>query len=404
MAKIIPFKAVRPTRENASLVTARSYDDYSAAELAAQLDFNPLSFLHVLNPAYQDPQKHSMERRFRLVHQKYQEFKDEGILQQDQKPAVYIHQLVSKTKKFTGIIAATSISDYKNDVIKKHEDTLQYRVETFKNYIKYSGFNTEPVLMTYPDNPTLENWLAVKTALAADLDFVTTKKHVHHLWKVDAEDDIAFLQDIFGAMPHLYIADGHHRSASAEMLHDEQRENHDEAHEHFLSFLIAESTVRIYEYNRLVKDLNGFSAAELLQKISAEFDITLVGTELISPTSKHIIGAYLDGKYYNLAVKPTDYGNSLDNLDAQQLYSKVLGPILNITDLRNDERIEYQSGKVPLADLKKKVDTGAFALAFILHPIAIEEIKAIADANLIMPPKSTYIEPKFRSGLVVYEL
>lgn len=406
MAKIIPFKAVRPTRENASLVTSRSYDDYSPAELAAQLDFNPLSFLHVLSPAYQDPQKHSMERRFKLVHQKYQEFKDEKILVQDQKPAYYIHRMISKNTTFTGIIVATSISDYKSDVIKKHEDTLQYRVETFKNYIKYAGFNTEPVLLTYPDNAELSSWIFDQTQRQADIEFITTSMHSHNLWKIDDEKQVAFLTNTFDAMPHLYIADGHHRSASAEMLYDEDHNSANHVKEYFMSFLIASSNVKVYEYNRLIKDLNGLSNDEFLTKIEKYFDILPSGDHPIEAEERHKFGMYLQNRHYVLSLKTElcNFETPLEGLDAQLLYSKILAPILNITDLRNDERIEYHSGKEGLLDLKRKVDEGEFELAFILYPSNIDEIKAIADANQIMPPKSTYIDPKFRSGLAVYEL
>lgn len=407
MAKVTPFQAVRPTRDNASLVTARSYDDYSAAELAAQLDFNPLSFLHVMNPAYQDPQRLSMERRFRTVHQKYQEFKDEEILVKDQKPAFYIHRLNTRKKQYTGIIVGTSIADYKKDVIKKHEDTLEYRVQTFKNYIQYAGFNTEPVLMTYPDSPVFEQWLADKTQRAADLEFSTTKRHTHYLWKIDNDEDVRYIQDTFAAIPQLYIADGHHRSASAELLYDETCKGAEcGAKEYFMSFLIADSSVRIYEYNRLIKDLNNLSKEELLSKISQHFDLKLLGPEMCQPSQKHEFTMYLQDECYLLSLKKREhrFETALDSLDAQLLYSNILAPILGITDLRNDERIEYKSGKHSLAELKEKVDDGEFEIAFVLHPSNIDEIKAIADANLVMPPKSTYIEPKFRSGLVVYEL
>ena len=404
MAQIIPFQAVRPTRDKVSLVTSRSYDEYSPAELAAQLEFNPLSFLHVLNPAYTNQQKTAFEKRFRLVHQKYAEFKQEGILVQDEKPAVYIHKIVSRTHTFTGIIVGTSIADYKSDVIKRHEDTLQYRVELFKDYLKFSGFNTEPVLMTYPDNDQLSDWLDRKTKTLADFEFSTTRKDVHYLWKIDNENDIALLQKTFSDIGNIYIADGHHRSASAEMLYDEQpsAENHD----YFMSFLIADSNVRIYEYNRLIKDLNGLSKAEFLKKLSEYFLIEIKSQQLFHPNRKHEFGMYLDGEFYALTLmaEKCSFKSPLDRLDAQILYDKVLSPILGIADLRNDERIEYLPGKLPVTEIMKKVDDGEFELGFILFPSAIDEIKAIADAHQIMPPKSTYIEPKFRSGLVVYEL
>jgi uncharacterized protein (DUF1015 family) len=404
MAQIIPFKAVRPTRDKVSLVTSRSYDEYSPAELAAQLEFNPLSFLHVLNPAYTNQQKTAFEKRFRLVHQKYVEFKQENILVEDETPAVYIHKIVSKNHTFTGIIVGTSINDYKSDIIKRHEDTLEYRVELFKDYLKYSGFNTEPVLMTYPDNETLENWIAEKTKSLADFEFSTTRKDIHYLWKIDGAADIAFLQKTFEDIGDLYIADGHHRSASAEMLYDENPEA--ENHDCFMSFLIADSNVRIYEYNRLIKDLNGLTKAEFLKKLSEYFVIEIKTQQLFHPGKKHEFGMYLDNDFYALALKKERciFTTPLDSLDAQILYDKVLAPILGITDLRNDERIEYVPGKHPVTEIQKQIDDEEFELGFILYPSDINEIKAIADAHLIMPPKSTFIEPKFRSGLVIYEL
>jgi uncharacterized protein (DUF1015 family) len=406
MAKIIPFKAVRPTRDKVSLVTSRSYDEYSAAELASQLDFNPLSFLHILNPAYTNQQKIAFEKRFRQVHQKYEPLKNEHILVADEKPAVYVHKIVTKSHTFTGVILATSIEDYKNDVIKKHEDTLQYRVELFKDYMKYAGFNTEPVLMTYPDNVTLENWISKKTKNIADFEFSTTRKDVHYLWKIDDESEIKKLQQTFSEIGNLYIADGHHRSASAEMLFDENSPETGESKNYFMSFLIADSNVKIYEYNRLIKDLNGLTKAQFLKKLSDYFLIEIKSQQLFHPNKKHEFGMYLDNEFYAMTLKKEKctFNSVLDSLDAQILYDKVLLPILGIEDLRNDERIEYIPGKQSVIEIKSKIDEGEFELGFVLFPSDISEIKAIADAHLIMPPKSTYIEPKFRSGLVVYEL
>lgn len=403
MAKIFPFKAVRPTRDKVSLVTSRSYDEYSAAELASQLDFNPLSFLHILNPAYTNQQKIAFEKRFRQVHQKYTEFKNDRILVADEKPSVFIHKIVTKDHTFTGIILATSIDDYKNDVIKKHEDTLQYRVELFKDYMKFAGFNTEPVLMTYPDHPIIEQWIANKTTGLADFEFSTTKKDIHYLWKIDNEAEILQLQHTFEQIGNLYIADGHHRSASAELLFDE---SNNDSTGHFLSFLIADSNVKIYEYNRLIKDLNGLDKSAFITKLSKDFVIEIKSQQLFHPSKKHEFGMYLDNEFYALTLKKEryDFQSVLDSLDAQILYEKILLPILGIEDLRNDERIEYISGKQSVIAIKTKVDEQEFELGFVLFPSDITEIKAIADAHLIMPPKSTYIEPKFRSGLVIYEL
>ena len=406
MAKIVPFKAVRPTRDKVCLVTCRSYEEYVNAELAAQLDFNPLSFLHILKPAYTNQESVSFEKRYRQVHQKYEDFKNEVILVKDKKPALYIHKIVTKTQSFTGIIAGTSVADYCNNIIKKHEDIIAFRVRLLKDYMKYSRFNTEPVLMTYPDNKTIENWIFNCTQKLADFEFSTTKKEIHYLWKIEDTLEINWLQNIFEKTESLYIADGHHRTEALKLLSEENKGAENQATNHILSYLIAENNVKIYEFNRLVKDLNGLSKEDFLIALAKDFTVNNKLQQPFQPTEKHQFGMYLDTEFYSLDLKSKNenFDTALDSLDTQILYKKVLLPILAIEDLRNDERIEYLSGKQSVQEVKNKIDQGEFEIGFIMYPSNISEIKALADANLIMPPKSTYIEPKFRSGLVVYEL
>ncbi len=406
MAKIVPFQAVRPTRDKVCLVTCRSYEEYVNAELAAQLDFNPLSFLHILKPAYTNQESVSFEKRYRQVHQKYEDFKNEVILVKDKKPALYIHKIVTKTQSFTGIIAGTSVADYQNDIIKKHEDIIAFRVRLLKEYMKYSKFNTEPVLMTYPDNKTIENWIYNCTQKLADFEFSTTKKEIHYLWKIEDPLEINWLQNIFEKTESLYIADGHHRTEALKLLSEENQDAENKATNHILSYLIAENNVKIYEFNRLVKDLNGLSKEDFLIVLAKDFIVKNKLQQPFQPAEKHQFGMYLDNEFYSLDLKykNENFESVLDSLDTQILYKKVLLPILAIEDLRNDERIEYLSGKLSVLEVKNKIDQGEFEIGFIMFPSNISEIKALADANLIMPPKSTYIEPKFRSGLVVYEL
>lgn len=405
MSKIIPFKAVRPTPDKVGLVTCRNYDDYSSAELAAWLSFNPYSFLHVIHPAYMHSQKITLDKRFKGVAHKYQDFKEDGIFMEEDKPVFFLYEIKTKTQSFTGIVAGTSIEDYKNNVIKKHEDTLQYRVEYFKDYLHQTGFNTEPVLITYPDNEMLNNWISEKKKSIPIYNYSTTNKEKHQLWKIETDEEINWLTKQFENIPELYIADGHHRSASAEMLYDEDKHLGNENLNYFMSFLIAESQVKIYEFNRIIRDLNGYSKDDFLEKLSEHFIIKDKEQELWKPQSKFEFGMYLDGSFYALFYKQQNtIENILDNLDAQILYDKVLQPLLGIEDLRNDERIEYIPGKQSISTIKELVDEGEFEVGFMLYPSDISEIKALADNNLIMPPKSTYIEPKFRSGLMVYEL
>lgn len=405
MAKIVPFHAVRPTPDKVSLVTCRTYDDYSPAELAAYLDFNPFSFLHVLNPAYVNQQKIGLEKRFKLVAQKYHDFKAEQVLIAEDNPVFFVYEIQSRNRVFTGIIAGTSIQDYQNNTIKKHEDTLQYRVELFKDYLHQTGFNTEPVLITYPDRSHLNEWISQKKSTDSLYAFSTTNKEKHTLWKIDDKNEINWLQKQFENIGDVYIADGHHRSASAELLYEEDKASGNPHLNYFMSFLIAESNVKIYEYNRIIRDLNGHTKAAFLEELSQSFWIKNKEQELWKPTKKFEFGMYLDGEFYSLSIKDENsFTDVLESLDAQILYEKVLHPILGITDLRNDERIDYIPGNQSIVTIKEVVDEGEFEVGFMLFPAEISEIKALADNNLIMPPKSTYIEPKFRSGLIVYEI
>ena len=406
MSKIIPFKAVRPIPDKVALVSCRNYEDYSPAELAAWLNFNPYSFLHVINPAYTYAQRISTDKRFKGVAHKYHDFKNDNIFITEDVPVFFLYEIKTRTLCFTGIVAGTSIEDYKNNIIKKHEDTLQYRVELFKDYLHQTGFNTEPVLMTYPDKEAINTWIAEKKKSQPIYNFSTTTKEKHTLWRISDAQEIDWLQSQFEQIPELYIADGHHRSASAEMLYDQDKDTGNANLNHFMSFLIAESNIKIYEYNRVIRDLNGYSKEEFITLLTEHFTIESKALELWKPQEKSQFGMYLDGVFYALYYKKqADKSVSiLENLDAQILYDKVLHPLLGLEDLRNDERIEYVHGKQSLLTIKKMVDDGEFAIGFMLFPSDINEIKTLADNNLIMPPKSTYIEPKFRSGLVVYEL
>lgn len=405
MSKIIPFKAVRPATDKVALVTCRTYDDYSQAELAAWLNFNPYSFLHVIHPAFANAQKTTAEKRFRGVAHQYQEFKHEKILISEEQPVFYLYEIKSKNHQFTGIIAGTSVEDYQNNIIKKHEDTLQYRVELFQEYMHQTGFNTEPVLITYPDSVEINTFISLRKKSEAIFEFSTTNKEKHTLWKIDTQNEIDWLQEHFEKIPNLYIADGHHRSASASLLYDKNKHHNKPNQAYFMSFLIAESHVKIYEFNRMIRDLNGHSVANFLMKLESDFVIQNKGQELWKPQNKFEFGMYLDGNFYALYDKSDKKNNSiLENLDAQILYDKVLQPLLGIEDLRNDERIEYIPGKQSILAIKEMIDEGEFEVGFMLFPSDISEIKKLADNQLIMPPKSTYIEPKFRSGLVIYEL
>lgn len=403
MADIIPFKAVRPSADKVALVTTRPYDEYSAAELASWLDFNPFSFLHIVNLAYINQEKIDPIRRYKMVATKYSDFKRDGILVQDEKPAMYLHQIKSKKNNFLGILAGTSLNDYENNVIKKHENTLQYRVENLKDYFNETRFNSEPVLMMYPNCEILQKWMHKKMTESPLYDFSTTNRERHIVWKIDLAEELQFLQDTFKEIPNLYIADGHHRSATSDLLLKENGNEASENMKYFMSYLICESSIQINEYNRLVHDLNGYQTEEFLQTLANDFVVEKVH-EYWKPSKKYSFGMYLDGLFYSLTLKEIPSATEIiDNLDAQILYDRILNPLLAIKDLRTDSRINYIPGNKNIMELVNKVDNGEFKVGFILFPSSIEEIKVLADNNLTMPPKSTYIEPKFRNGLIIYE-
>ncbi|MBT0608611.1 DUF1015 domain-containing protein [Aequorivita echinoideorum] len=411
MAKILPFKAVRPTRDKVSLLAARSYDSYTPAQVESRLRDNPFSFLHIVNPGYKYQKEISGELRYSLVRNRYQEFKEEGIFMQEENQSFYIYKIVNRDGlEFNGIVAAASVADYENDIIKKHEDTLEFREVVFKEYLKTVGFNAEAVLLTYPDNKELEVIIDFVMQSRPEYEFTTTYRDTHYLWNVDDETILKKIQNIFSEMPALYIADGHHRSASSYLLakdleNDNPNHNGSELYNYFMSYLIPESDLKIYEFNRLVKDLNGLQKDEFLIRLDAYFRIENRGMEYYKPSKKHHFSMYLDGEFYSLYLRKNNYEikNALDALDTQILFETVLKPILGIEDLRNDQRIEYAHGKKDLAYVKTAVDSGNFAVGFGLLPVTTEELKKIADEGLRMPPKSTYIEPKLRSGVTVYE-
>jgi len=407
LAHIIPFKAVRPTRDKVSLVASRSYQTYTQAEREARLDYNPFSFLHIVNPGYKYHLELKGEDRYKLVRNRYLEFKEDDIFIQDKHSAYYVYKIVNREGDiFNGIVAAASIEDYKKDVIKKHEDTIEYRENVFKEYLKTVGFNAEPVLLTYPDNDTISKLILEKQQERAEFEFTTTYRDTHYLWIIDDAEKIEILKSEFSKIKRLYIADGHHRSASSVLLSDELKDyNNSESYNYFMSYLIPESELLIHEYNRLVKDLNGKSKEAFLIELDAMFRIENRGKTLYKPSNKHHFSMYLDGEFYSLYLRKDNYAinNALDALDTQILFKTILQPILGINDMRNDQRLDYSHGKSDLVTIKTKVDSGEFKVGFGLVPITINELKSIADEHLIMPPKSTFIEPKLRSGVTIYE-
>lgn len=411
MPKILPFRAVRPTRDKVSLIASRSYESYSKEEREARLRDNPFSFLHILNPGYKYQKVISGKERYALVNNRYLEFMEDGIFIQDDHPSYYVYKIVNRDgHHFVGIVAAASVVDYDKDLIKKHENTIEHREELFKTYLKTVGFNAESVLLTYPDNKELKELMDEAMRTRAEYEFTTTYRDTHYLWIIDNEDKVKRIQQIFKSMKAVYVADGHHRSASSSRLAAELKDenpdhNGDEPYNFFMTYLIPDSDLQIFEFNRLVKGLNGLTKEEFLIKLDAIFRIDERGQEYYKPSKKHHFSMYLDGSFYSLYLRKSLYkiNNALERLDTQILYSAVLKPILGIDDVRNDERLGYSDGKKDMAYVKSVVDSGEYMVGFGMLPVTVKELKEIADEGLTMPPKSTFIQPKLRSGVTIYE-
>ena len=410
MIKINPFQAIRPTRDKAYLVASRSYLSYSETTLREKLLNNPYTFLQVINPEYSldSPILHGIEK-YKLVRQKYLNFRSDGTLVKDEKPCFYIYQQVTQENIYTGIIVAASIDDYLNGIIKLHEHTISKREVMFSDYLEHTGFNAEPVLLTYPKIPRVNEIMNVYMQERPEYEFTSTNKVLHNLWLIDKDIDIKEIQSLFMKVDSVYIADGHHRSASSALYCNRKREQltnikGSEPFNYFMSFMIDDEQMRIYDFNRLVKDLNGWSINEYLLKVGEVYNIEKNVNH--KPTQKDEIYMYLDGNWFSLIAKANTYDAShcVDHLDPAILSKNILDPILGIKDIRNDQRIDFMDGKQGLTSLKNAVDSGDYRVAFALKPITIEQLKHVSDQNEVMPPKSTYIEPKLRSGLTIYSL
>lgn len=397
MVKISAFKAIRPIRDKASLVASRSYLTYSEETIREKLDHNPYTFLHIINPEYKLKNKKRGTEKFQKIRDKFKDFIKEGILIEDNKDSFYIYQQSNDLNTFTGIIGAVAIKDYLNGNIKKHEQTLKKREEMFCDYLNTTGFNAEPVLISYPKNKNINKIIQKYTTKRAEYEFTTTNKSLHKLWIISDEKDIYNTSNAFKDIDKLYIADGHHRTVSSALLSEL---NKSDKSNYFMSYLIDEKQLRILSFNRLIKSLNGFQTHDFIKKIKENFKVTEKKAPY-SPTLKDEISMYIEKKWYSLIVKNK---NVSSNLDPTILSLNILKPILNIIDERTDKNISFIDGKTPLSVIKQEVDNETYKVAFILKPITIHDIKDVADKGETLPPKSTYVEPKLRSGLTIYSM
>ena len=413
MADIIPFKAIRPSRDKVHLVASRSYITYSKKGLKAKLDENPFTFLHILNPEYNSKNKskpNSIER-FENIKLKFNDFVEQQTLEQDDEPSYYIYRQIKDGHPYLGIIACASVEDYYNRVVKKHEATIAHREEIFKDYLKTVEVNAEPVCFTYPNHQTIDQITQACILSSPDYDFTTTNRVRHTFWVVNDKNTVDKLQAAFKEIDSVYIADGHHRSASSALLGKELKEQNKthtgkEKYNYFMGYFIPENDLQIFEFNRLVKDIGKLSTQEFLKAVRKEFEIIFVDEALFVPRKVHEIGMYIDNKWYCLIPKEGLFKEKevVNSLDVSILTNHLLSPILGISDLRTDQRIYFKGGLEGVSALKKEVDSGKAKVAFAHFPVTMQQLKAIADADEIMPPKSTWIEPKLRSGLTVYSI
>lgn len=413
MAVFRAFKALRPTKEKAAAVAALPYDVVNREEAAAIGKENLDSFLHVDRAEMDLPAETDLydEKVYQKAKENLSKMEENGILVQDDKPCYYIYELVRKGKVQTGIAGCASIDDYLNNVVKKHELTRSDKELDRIHHVDVCDANTGPIYLAcrYTDSlkALLEQW---KKDHEAAYDFTEEDEITHRVWVIDQDQAIAQIQSEMEAIPALYIADGHHRAASAVKVGLKRRQENpdytgEEEFNYFLSVVFPYDQLTILAYNRVVKDLNGQSVEAVLEKIKENFDMTIVPGFPAKPVEKHCFGMYLDGFWYLLKAKPELYEGKdvVGQLDSQILQDVVLGPVLGIGDPRTDKRIKFVGGSHKLRELQAMADETRGA-AFALYPTSMEDLMQIADESKLMPPKSTWFEPKLRSGIFVHKL
>lgn len=409
MSVIHPFKAIRPTRDKAQLVSTRPLAAYRKHILRAKLDENPYTFLHIIHPEG-DKEHHSKANsveRFEAVKARFESFIEEGILIQDSEDSFYVYRQTKGTHQFTGVIAGVSIEEYRNDQIKKHEATITSRESMFTNYLNITGFNAEPVLLAHKHLPELDKYLDKIMKNRPEYEFSTTDKIKHELWIIPAEKDPKLIS-IYAGLQELYIADGHHRSASSARLKDTIRKNKQALfpnQDFFLAYLIDEQKLEILEFQRLVKHLNGLSVKSFLKACEASFEMEEL-KRVRRPEQQHEIVCLIGKTAYSLKVKPEilQTQDVVKQLDAQILTDHILTPILGIEDLKTSKDIDFVPGTRELRRIVESIRKDEFKVGFLLYPASIGEVKEVADHGGIMPPKSTWVEPKMRSGLTIYNI
>ena len=414
MATIKPFKGLRPPRELVEKVVSRPYDVLNSEEARAEAEGNEMSLYHIIKPEIDFPigtDEHD-PRVYRKAAENFQKFQDKGWLVQDGQENYYIYAQTMNGKTQYGLVVGAYVPDYMNGTIKKHELTRRDKEEDRMKHVRVCNANIEPVFFAYPDNKTLDALIARYTAGEPVYDFIAPGDGFgHRFWVIDQKEDIDLITREFAKMPALYIADGHHRSAAAALVGAEkasQNPNHrgDEEYNYFMAVCFPANQLTIIDYNRVVKDLNGLTPAQFLDALRQNFVVEDKGEEVYKPACLHNFSLYLEGKWYSLTAKPGTYDDNdpIGVLDVTISSNLILDEILGIKDLRSDKRIDFVGGIRGLGELKKRVDSGEMKVALALYPVSMKQLMDIADTGNIMPPKTTWFEPKLRSGLVIHKL
>ncbi len=413
MAKVKPFRGIRPPREMVTEVASRPYDVLNSEEARVEAEGNPKSLYHIIKPEIDfapGTDEHAPEVYDRAV-ANFNAFQQNGWLVKDEKEHYYIYAQTMDGRTQYGIVVAANVDDYMEGRIKKHELTRRDKEEDRMKHVRINNANVEPVFFAFPDNEALEEIIRKVTAGEPEYDFVAPDGFGHHFWVIDDPDTIAKVTEEFAKIPYLYIADGHHRSAAAALVGNEKAKanpNHrgDEEYNYFLAVAFPASHLKIIDYNRVVRDLNGLTPDAFLAAIEKNFVVEDKGTEIYAPAALHNFSLYLGGRWYSLTARQGTYNDNdpIGVLDVTISSDLILRDIIGITDLRSDKRIDFVGGIRGLGELKRRVDSGEMAFALALYPVSMKQLMDIADTGNIMPPKTTWFEPKLRSGLVIHAL
>ena len=414
MAVIKPFKGIRPPQALVEEVASRPYDVLNSAEARAEAGDNEKSLYHIIKPEINFPEGTDEHDPcvYESAAEHFQMFQDKGWLVQDEKENYYVYAQTMNGKTQYGLVVGAYVPDYMNGVIKKHELTRRDKEEDRMKHVRVNNANIEPVFFAYPDNAELDAIVAKYTASTPEYDFIAPGDGFGHtVWVIDQQEDIDAITKAFAAMPALYIADGHHRSAAAALVGAEkaqQNPNHkgDEEYNYFMAVCFPANQLTIIDYNRVVKDLNGLTPEEFLAAVEKNFIVEEKGAEIYKPDALHNFSLYLEGKWYSLTAKEGTYDDNdpIGVLDVTISSNLILDEILGIKDLRSDKRIDFVGGIRGLGELKKRVDSGEMKVALALYPVSMKQLMDIADTGNIMPPKTTWFEPKLRSGLIIHKL